>query len=52
MKKLEDVIQTEYGTIEIYSQDEMAYFFQEKMPEIPKPSGIGIYERNMEDLTD
>lgn len=30
--KLEDVIETEeYGNIEIWSQDEMAYFYQDKM---------------------
>lgn len=33
MTKLEDVIETEeYGPIEIWSQDEMEYFFQDKQP--------------------
>lgn len=33
MSKLEDVIHTEdYGDVEIWSQDEMEYFFQVKMP--------------------
>jgi len=36
MTELEDVIQTEYGNIEIWSQDEMEYFFQDKMPETYK----------------
>ena len=31
MTKLEDVIETEaYGPIEIWSQDDMEYFFQDK----------------------
>lgn len=34
MTKLEDVIETEeYGPIEIWSQDEMEYFFQDKQLE-------------------
>ena len=34
MSKLEDVIHTEdYGDIEIWSQDDMEYFFQDKMPQ-------------------
>lgn len=34
MTKLEDVIVTEdYGVIEIWSQDEVEYFMQDKMPE-------------------
>ena len=34
MTKSEDVIETEeLGTIEIWSQDEMEYFFQDKKPE-------------------
>ncbi len=34
MTKLEDVIETkEYGHIEIWSKDEMEYFFQDKKPE-------------------
>lgn len=31
---LDDVIETEeYGTVEIWSQNEMEYFFQDKQPE-------------------
>jgi len=34
MTILRDVIETEgLGTIEIWSQDEMEYFFQDKQPE-------------------
>lgn len=34
MTKLEDVIHTEeYGDIEIWSQDEIEYFIQDKRPE-------------------
>lgn len=35
MTKLEDIIYTDYGPIEIWSQNEMAYFFQDKMPQEP-----------------
>lgn len=35
MTHLEDVIETEeYGNIEIYSQDEVEYFIQNKEPNI------------------
>lgn len=33
MIKLADVIHTEYGDIEIWSQDEMEYFWQDKETE-------------------
>ena len=34
MTKLEDVIPTEeYENIEIWSQDEMEYYFQDKIPD-------------------
>jgi hypothetical protein len=46
MSKLEDVIHTEnYGDVEIWSQDEMEYFFQVKMPqeECIDQHNIGMY---------
>ena len=40
MTKLEDVIHTEdYGNIEIWSQDEMEYFYQDKMPKEGSDNG-------------
>jgi len=36
MTKLEDVIETEFGPIEIWSQDEMEYFFDDANTYIEK----------------